>query len=358
MTRKGFTPWRLLAALGVWLLSACGVFYTLPSPGEAGSAAGSGPVEMAAWLVYWDPASFQSFQANVGRLARVYPEAYSCGEDGLPRRLDLLKPDDLPKTVALARAHGVKVLGTMNNYSNALGDFDKRRVQRFLHDPALRERHIAALIALAREDGLDGLDVDYEALDAGDRGAFTTFVTRLAEQAHAQGLLVGLAAHPKESEPGTWGGPQAQDYEALGRVVDYFHVMTYDLHWASGSPGPVAPLAWVRSVMQFAAARVPRAKLELGLNAYGYVWRRRGETLTWQGFLALQAKFGRAERDFGSNELKLQLPDGEAWMSDAQTSAPKLALARELGLRGCALWVLGQEDPKLWSLVDAFNGKR
>lgn len=350
--------WIALVCLAI--LQGCGVFHTVPTAkgGASPVAVQAAPLEFSAWLVYWDPLSVKSFEANVSRMARVYPEAYTAQPDGLPGRIPIVKKEDLAKTVALARQHGVKVLGTMNNYASEVGGFEPKRVQKFLHDPALMERHVDALIALAQEDGLDGLDVDYESLAAADRGAFTKFVARLYEKAKPLGLLIGIAVHPKESEPGTWDGPKAQDYAALGRVVDFFHVMTYDFHWATGSPGSVAPLPWVRSVMEFTKAVVPKEKLEMGLNGYGYAWRPKGATLTWPGFLELQNKFGKFERDEHSGELKKQLPDGEAWMADAQTSQAKLAMAQELGLRGVAMWVLGQEDPRTWMVLDAMKGKK
>jgi spore germination protein YaaH len=348
------------------LLAGCGAVYTVPTAQQARDATAGGPapivagkpLEFSAWLVFWEPLSWTSFEANVSRLTRVYPEAYTCQPDGLPGRIGVASTDNLKKTVALAHQHGVKVLGTMNNYASEKSDFEKTRVEKFLNDSALMEKHVDGLLALAKADGLDGLDVDYEALDAGDRGSFTAFVTLLAQKAHAAGLQVGVALHPKESEPGTWGGPQAQDWVKLGAVVDHFHVMTYDEHWASGSPGSVASLPWVRSVMSFAVARVPKEKLEMGLNAYGLAWDPKGHDLKWGDFQALQAKYGRFNRDANSNELTLGYATGEAWMPDAQAHQAKLALARELGVSGVAMWMLGQEDPRLWAVVDAFNGRK
>jgi spore germination protein YaaH len=355
MKRK-FLPGLLALAM---LSAACGSLYTVPRAGDDGKPAiakRGAPLEFAAWLVYWDELSVKSFEANVSRLKRVYPEAYTCQPDGMPGRIDIVKPEMLAATVATARQHGIKVLGTMNNYANEAGGFEPKRVQKFLHDPALMERHVDALIALAQADGLDGLDVDYESLAAADRGAFTAFVQRLSAKARPLGLLIGIAVHPKESEPGTWGGPQAQDYAALGAVVDFFHVMTYDYSWATGSAGSVAPLAWVRGVGAFAATKMPKEKIEIGVNGYGYNWGPKGDTLTWPKFIALQSKYGKAERDETSHELKIFYPGGEAWMSDAETSRKKFEIAQDLGVRGVAMWVLGQEDPKTWAVWDQFNG--
>ena len=344
-----------MATLG----ASCDGVYTVPTAGQkaAKSVAAGKPLEFSAWLVFWDPLSIKSFQANVGRMKRVYPEAYTCMPSGLPQRIEMVKQPELAAVVALAHQHGVKVLGTMNNYAAEVSGFESKRVQKFLHDGPLMEQHVDALIRLAQEDHLDGLDVDYESLDALDRGAFTGFVRRLAEKCHAQGLKVGVALHPKTSEPGVWGGPQAQDYEALGAVVDYFHPMTYDYHWATGGAGTIAPLSWVRQVIEFAKSKVPAEKIEMGLNGYGYIWTGKGDTLTWPKFIDLQAKLGKAERDEDGDELRLYPAGGEARMPDAQTARKKFEMAQDLGINGVAMWVLGQEDPKTWVEWDKFTGK-
>jgi spore germination protein YaaH len=347
---------RLALALLGLMAAGCGALYTVDGDGAAAAPdAGGKPIELSAWLVFWEPLSWQSFQANVGRLARVYPEAYHCTADGGVERIEATSAAKLAQAVALAHAHGCKVLGMMNNYAG--GDFDKVRVERFLDDPARMEAQVQALLAYAKLDGLDGLDVDYESLAAGDRGPFTAFVQRLCQAAHARGLKVGLAAHPKTAEPGTWDAPKAQDWAALGAVVDYFHPMTYDYHWGSGSPGTIAPPDWVRQVTAFAATQMDAAKVELGVKTAGMAWDPKGADITWPAFLALQAKAGKALRDETTRELTLALPGGEAWMPDAETTLVKARLARELGVRGVGMWVLGSEDPRTWAAFDRFNGK-
>jgi spore germination protein YaaH len=168
---------------------------------------------------------------------------------------------------------------------------------------------------------------------------------------------VGLAAHPKVSEPGTWDAPKAQDWAALGAVVDYFHPMTYDYHWGSGSPGTIAPPDWVRQVTAFAASVMDPSKVELGVKTAGMAWDPKGVDLTWPAFLDRQAKLGKAQRDETTEELTLALPGGELWMPDAQTTMVKVRMARELGVRGIGMWVLGSEDPRSWAAFDQFNGR-
>jgi spore germination protein YaaH len=315
---------------------------------------------LSAWLPFWDgPAypGYQSFEANVQRLTRVYPEAYECNADGSVSRIATTRPQDLAKTVALAHAHGVKVLGQTVSWDPAIHNFDPKRVEALLADPALARRHVDALLALAQADHLDGLALDYECLAAADRDAFSAFVALLCAQAHRHGLLIGVALHAKESEPGAWGGAQAQDYAALGRVADVLQVMTYDYHWASGPPGSIAPLAWMRSVARFSASVIDPAKVELGVNVYGYHWQPAGQGIGWDQFDALNRLYGPADRDADGMELLLRTPRGQAWMPDAVTAQEKFAIARQAGLGGVHLFQLGQEDPATWAAWDHFAAK-
>jgi hypothetical protein len=83
----------------------------------------------------------------------------------------------------------------------------------------------------------------------------------------------------------------------------------------------------------------------------------KGSDQTWPAFQLLQSKAGKAQRDESTRELTLALPNGECWMPDAETTLVKARLARELGVRGVAMWVLGSEDPRTWAAFDRFNGK-
>ncbi len=332
------------------LLIACGSIHATETSSKK-------PLELSAWLAFWDGPNypgFKSFKANVGRLSRVYLQTYRCGADGLPALIDTTTPSDIAKVVTLAHAHGIKVLGQMDNWSYTTNGFDGKLVEKFLQNPVLLDRHIDSLLALAKADRLDGLAVDYECLEAADRDLFSTFITRLCAKAHAQGLLVSVALHAKDSEPGVWSGAQDQDLAALGKNADIVQVMTYDYHWQTGTPGSIAPPAWIRSCVAFTASKIDPDKIELGVNVYGYSWHPQGENLSWLVFLKLKASEGPLVRDPETLELKLTVHGGEAWMPDAFTSEKKFEIAKELGVRGVHLFILGEEDPAIWGVWDRF----
>ncbi|MCH8240194.1 MAG: DUF1573 domain-containing protein, partial [Proteobacteria bacterium] len=72
------------------------------------------------------------------------------------------------------------------------------------------------MIELAKEDGLDGLDLDYENMHPENRDLFSAFVKETSEKLHGENMLLGAAVHAKRSDGGTgpedWFGPKAQDW--------------------------------------------------------------------------------------------------------------------------------------------------
>jgi spore germination protein YaaH len=49
----------------------------------------------------------------------------------------------------------------------------------------------------------DGIDVDYEDLEANDRDAYSTFLRELAAAVHAAGKILTSTVHPKVSDAAT-----------------------------------------------------------------------------------------------------------------------------------------------------------
>ena len=313
------------------------------------------PLEFTGWLVHWDQgASMKSYEANAAAIQRVAPGWVEVGEDGMPRHSlsATVKVMDRAKVLAIARKAGSQVLSLASNYNSAKGDFDAELTHLFLADKAKSKAHAAALVKLAKDDGADGIDLDYESLKGSDREAYSRFTEMVAEMAHAQGLKLAIALHPKLSEPGDWDGAQAQDWKRLGSAVDYFRPMAYDNHWVTSDAGPIAPPDWAEKVLNFAMSLVPASKIELGVPAYGYDWKqKKGEGLDWPMFQTLVSAKGPAKRDKATGEWTFKYADREVWFADSQAMRPKFALAKKKGILGLGMWRLGSEDPEFWKVL-------
>jgi spore germination protein len=243
--------------------------------------------------------------------------------------------------------------------TNHIGDrWDGNLVGRVLSNPDRRRYHIDQIVQFAVDGGYSGIEIDYENLAASQRDLFSTFVRELAAALHGRGKQLTIAVYAKLQEPGEWEAPQAQDWAVIGAEADRVVVMTYDFD--PSRAGAISPLAWTRSVLQFAASRIPPAKIIQGVPLYGYEWsgRRTGVDRTYTQLLDLARTHGvEPRRDPVDRHLILEYTDRgsrhEIWLADGDTVAALVQVGREVGVAGYALWRLGGEDPSAWGALSS-----
>jgi spore germination protein len=257
--------------------------------------------------------------------------------------------------LAEARRRHCRVFATLTDYDETIHTFDRSIPAAILATPQSRRRHAAAVAAWCKAHDLAGVDVDWEALRASDRDAFSEFVEELARRLHDDGRLVAVDVVPKLGEPGSWETPRAQDWARLGRAVDQFRVMTYNYSGSWSGPGPLSPPDWMDRVLTYAESQVPPRRIVMGIGFYGRDWQ--GSTtkdLVWSDVRAIRAADHPNELRTGSRELYLVYhKDGavhEAYFPDATAIRAKAAmlLSRHPHLRGVYAWTMGQEDPRAW----------
>jgi len=318
----------------------------------------------ALWYSTDAEASVQSFLANAGRISIVAPQSFSMDSSGIIwGRVD-------PRVVARAREAGVKLVPLIVNPG-----FDQAIFHRVLTDRDARRRAIGNITALCRDNRFDGIQFDFENISVNDRDAFTAFSREVADSLHRIGCSLSAAVVPRSSEyPGptsyhkwiydNWRG--AYDYRALARFMDFLSVMTYSQHTRRTPPGPVAGYPWMEGTIRYLLSLgVPPAKISLGLPAYSQHWfptydaqggaRVGGTGLAWTAASGMLAK-NRAQPTWDARQKESYAfweNDGiYEWLflQDARAFDERLELVRRYRLRGYSVWVLDQEDPKVWQL--------
>lgn len=302
--------------------------------------------DTSGWLPWWDQQrALSSFNANASRYQSLSPFWYELSAGGA---VVSYSGAGSQAVIDAARNAGVPLLPTINN------DFDAARVRTMMTSASSRAAHVGALRDLAINKGYAGIDIDYENLAATDRSAFTTFVRDLASSLHAAGKKLSVTVHPKTAEPGTWDGPKAQDYAALGAVADIFRPMAYDYSWSTSPAGPIAPASWVDDVARFTASVVPASKIQLGLPLYGYDWvGSRGEGITFDQVKARLTESGATVQwsDTYKSPWFRYTRDGvthTVWFENAASIAVKRESVTRHGLAGAVFWRLGGEDAAVW----------
>jgi len=320
---------------------------------------------VAAWLpTSWDAARARaSWEANHAYIHELSPVWYQLARSG-DGSIHTYEGARDAALVDEAHAQATLVIPLVNNAYDDAG-FDPAPVSAVIHDPTRRATHIAALVNETLAYNYDGIEIDYESLNgAADREAFSLFIEELAVALHVQGKLLAIAVHPKTGEPGTWAGPQAQDWARLGAAVDRFRIMTYDYHWSGSSPGPIAPLWWMEDVLDFAISIVPPNKVYVGLNLYGHDWGgSTSSSVTWETAQRLAAEHHATPQWQTSSGWRNAVAEPwftytdaagqrhEVWYADGASIKARLGLVNRYGLGGVALWRLGGEDPACWQAI-------
>ena len=340
---------------------------------------------MSGWLPYWSTeTSSASFLTNSDVFSDISPFWHDARWDGSKVYIkNHLSDTQMTTALAKLRGQGVKILPSITDGSGRL------RMAGTLASESKRTAHVQDIVNLVLAKGYDGIDLDYETFAFSDgqsswsstRPNWVAFVKELGAALHTQGKLLAVTAPPMS---GSTGGYWVYDYAGIADSVDLLRIMAYD--YSVGSPGPIAPLSWVKKVADNAVAIAPKSKIQLGIPVYGRNWfvAKSGKcpvgqdindsnySMTSGSALASLAKDGVAPgqitRDADSGEQTVSYSitykglDGKgemtsctvsrkAFFADATSVADRVKVARSAGLAGAALWTIGGETADQWPAV-------
>ena len=252
---------------------------------------------------------------------------------------------DHARLLAAAHRHGLAAELLVSNYSNRSGGFDPRRLHALLSSRAKRDRVAARLAGFAADQGWDGVNVDLERVRAADGDGLVAFVTALQDAMPADRTVsVDVSAATSVRSYRERGYRLA----GLAGAADVVDLMTYDLHGPWSGTGPIGALDWQRDALDALLAVVPAGQVQLGVAGYGYTWPRHGtgHSVTDRRARALVARDGAtAHWRPRPGEWTAVLSNGtRLWWSDGRSYRKRVALAREYGVRGLAVWRLGSAD--------------
>ena len=303
-------------------------------------------------IPYWDQdKATADFRAHTSSYDIISLFWYYLDEEGNVEKYRYAKED--ASLLAYAHANKVKTLALIANLPEQ-GEWDAQRVDAAIGSPEARTAHVKEIISLVYEKGFDGVNIDYEMLDDEQTEDFSAFIAELSDALHAKGKLLAVAIHAQYPGSQTRG----QDIRAL-QTADILALMTYDEHWETSEPGPVASLPWVRKVLlHVLSLGVNAQKIYMGLPLYGYDWpegegadgreyedviriaNREGSELR---FDALTASPVVSYREGGT--------DRELWFENIESFKAKFNLVDEYGIGGVHLWRLGREDMRIYEVL-------
>jgi spore germination protein YaaH len=309
------------------------------------------------------PNSVQSFSDHADKVDILVPAWYSVDGSGL------VWGGPNPSVLKTAADHHVPVMPIVASMVQA-------DLHKILTTAAARVAFISALLTECKKNSYTGFQIDFENVDWADRDLLSNFVADTASALHKEKLQLTIATVPNAPGfPGksnfahwlyaNWRG--AYDLQALAQSADLICLMTYDQNTRWTEPGPVAGYPWTVQNLEYALQFVPREKLSLGIPLYGYHWfagdpgkdEKPNPTADYIGqqdvdqYIA--AYHPHVEWDSVDRVAWFYFyrDDERDWVfyTDKRGFQDRLALVHDRNLQGFCSWVLGTEDPEIWSLL-------
>jgi spore germination protein YaaH len=314
-----------------------------------------------------NPDSIRSFLAHSTQIDLLVPTWYQVDENGLVT--------GAPDPTVLKRAQEDKV-----PVMPIIALFNKKAFHVLASNASAQILMNEAMIRDSKAHGYTGFQFDLENIDWTDRDLLTALVKRSAEAMHKAGLQLSIATVPNApGYPGAGGFAKwiytdwrgAYDIAAIAKYVDLLCLMTYDQNTRWTMPGPVAGWGWTVENLDYALKVVPKEKLSLGIPLYGYHWYAGTPTKDADG-----TEKPNATADYIGTANALQLAtayDGKIqwdaddhtaffyfyrdqmreWIffTDLHTFKDRYELVQKEKLQGFCSWVLGEEDPAIWTYL-------
>jgi spore germination protein YaaH len=310
-----------------------------------------------------NPTSVKSFADHADKIDILVPAWYGVDGNGL------MWGGPNPFVLQTAAQHHVPVMPIVAT-----------TVQSDLHKlfttPAAHQAFIDSVLNECKKNGYTGFQIDFENVKWTDRDLLSAFVAETAAALHKEKLQLTIATVPNApGAPGesgfahwlyaNWRG--AYDLKVLAQSVDLICLMTYDQNTRYTQPGPVAGYLWTAQQVDYALQFVPREKLSLGIPVYGYHW--------FAGDPGESDKPNPTAEYIGQQEvdqylaayhphLEWDASDRVAWFyfyrddtrewvfyTDKRGFQERWNLARDRKLQGFCSWVLGTEDPQIWTVL-------
>lgn len=252
-----------------------------------------------------------------------------------------------------AHSRGMEVWGLIDNFNPDVSTLET------LSSRSSREHIIQKLLEEAQRVGLDGINVDFEALTEEEAPHFIQFVRELSVVCRANNLVLSVD-NPVPQFTGFYNRKEQ------GIVADYVIIMGYDEHTTgSEEAGSVASLPFVKEGIEKTLQEVPKEKVINGIPFYTRLWTESNngtlssEVMTMDAASQYIQENGIEvywEKETAQNYGELLTDNGtqKIWLEDEQSIEEKMKLISQYELAGVASWKLGFERADVWSVISQY----
>lgn len=252
-----------------------------------------------------------------------------------------------------AHNRGLEVWGLIDNFNPDVSTLEMLSIR------SSREHIIQKLLEEAQRVGLDGINVDFEALTEEEAPHFIQFVRELSVVCRANNLVLSVD-NPVPQFTGFYNRKEQ------GIVADYVIIMGYDEHTTgSEKAGSVASLPFVKEGIEKTLQEVPKEKVINGIPFYTRLWTESNngtlssEVMTMDAASQYIQENGIEvywEKETAQNYGELLTDNGtqKIWLEDEQSIEEKMKLISQYELAGVASWKLGFERADVWNVISQY----
>lgn len=258
---------------------------------------------------------------------------------------------------------GIEVWALFNNLDNPKVDSEK-----VLTHTSTRQNLVNQIIANAIKYELDGINIDFEALNSSVGDSYIQFIRELSVKCGNNGIVLSVDNYV----PSDYTAFYNRKEQAL--FADYVVIMGYDEHYAGSDAGSVASLSWVDEGVANTLESVPANQVILGMPFYTRLWeinpKDGSEADTNDGL-----EYDVSSTVYGMNggqEVLDTLGKKSAWSSEAgqdyaewkdkdttykiwleneKSTEERLKVIDKYSLAGAAYWKLGLEKKEVWDTI-------
>ena len=256
--------------------------------------------------------------------------------------------------VATAHSRGLSVWTVANDFDGAVNS--SKDTFSALSTYAGRSKIIDTIVSETVRVGADGINIDFEKVNADCAPYFQEFIRELSVSCRTQGLVLSIDAYV----------PNYTKYlgrAELARTADYIVCMCYDEHTSgSETAGSVSSLPFVQKGIRDTLKEVPPEQTVIALPFFTRLWKVNenaaptssamgmGEAAAWLSENAANVVW---DEETGQNYAEAKGVDGtsEIWIEDAQSISEKMKEVMAAGCAGVAEWKLGLETQDIWQVI-------
>lgn len=264
--------------------------------------------------------------------------------------------------VSYCHQQGIEVWALVSNLENP--DVDTTYV---LTHTSTRQNLVNQIISVAIQYNLDGINVDFEALDREQVGdSYIQFIRELSLKCANNGIVLSVDNYAPTEYTAFYNRAEQANF------ADYVVIMGYDEHYGgSEEAGSVASIGWVRDAVVNTLEEVPASQVVLGMPFYTRIWCTTPDadasdtemsykvTSKAYGMRAANVQIATydAEKTWnaecGQNYAEYMVGDSkyQVWLEDSTSAEERLKLLDEYSLAGASFWKLGFETSDIWDTI-------